>query len=249
MSEEELAKDLASTLGNTSIVALPDDDSDEGETDQTLKLVVLGDGTTGKTSFCTRFAQKNFNSKYNQIWDIGGQSISAPMLQNYLFGAHAILFVYDVSNSESFEDVNEWVAKVKGIMKECEKLPHFALIGNKTDLEHRRCVRIEKHNKFAKDLDMTAFYVSAKTGDTVDLCFRSIAASIMGIILTKTELESDISIIKAPVTVTEGEDSASKLTSAPAPPPSAGAKEATQQGEDVKRVTESNRQSSVCSIQ
>uniref|UniRef100_A0A0M3HGQ2 Ras family protein n=1 Tax=Ascaris lumbricoides TaxID=6252 RepID=A0A0M3HGQ2_ASCLU len=48
----------------------------------------------------------------------------------------------------------------------------LSLVGNKTDLEHRRAVRIEKHNKFAEQHGMTSHYVSAKTGDSVTLMFR-----------------------------------------------------------------------------
>lgn len=46
------------------------------------------------------------------------------------------------------------------------------LVGNKTDLEHRRAVRIEKHTKFAVQHGMNSHYVSAKTGDSVTLMFR-----------------------------------------------------------------------------
>ncbi|VDN37656.1 unnamed protein product [Gongylonema pulchrum] len=46
------------------------------------------------------------------------------------------------------------------------------LVGNKTDLEHRRAVRIERHTKFAMQHGMSSHYVSAKTGDSVTLMFR-----------------------------------------------------------------------------
>lgn len=49
---------------------------------------------------------------------------------------------------------------------------HMALIGNKTDLEHRRTVRIDKHTRFADQYGMSSHYVSAKTGDSVDLSFK-----------------------------------------------------------------------------
>lgn len=58
--------DIVSTLGNTSIRDTGESE-DEEPTEQILKLVIVGDGTTGKTSICTRFAQKNFNKKYSQV--------------------------------------------------------------------------------------------------------------------------------------------------------------------------------------
>lgn len=70
----------------------------------------------------------------------------------------------------------------------------------------------------------------------------------MGVNLSKTDLESDISIVKAPVTVCEVED----------PPPQKALTEAAQPasvGEslpippDPKKLNDSSRHSSVCSVQ
>ena len=48
-----------------------------------------------------------------QMWDIGGQSISSKMLHNYIFGAHAILLCYDITNYESFANLEDWRARVE----------------------------------------------------------------------------------------------------------------------------------------
>lgn len=37
-----------------------------------------------------------------QIWDIGGQQLGGRMLSNYICGSHGVVFVYDVTNMESF---------------------------------------------------------------------------------------------------------------------------------------------------
>lgn len=44
-----------------------EDGTSSGDADHTLKIVILGDGTCGKTSLCTRFAQRDFSGKYNQV--------------------------------------------------------------------------------------------------------------------------------------------------------------------------------------
>lgn len=49
---------------------------------------------------------------------------------------------------------------------------HMALVGNKTDMEHRRAIRIDKHARFAEQNGMTTHYVSAKTGDSINLTFK-----------------------------------------------------------------------------
>uniref|UniRef100_A0A493TY98 RAB28, member RAS oncogene family n=1 Tax=Anas platyrhynchos platyrhynchos TaxID=8840 RepID=A0A493TY98_ANAPP len=91
--------------------AMSDSDSEEGP-DRQLKLVVLGDGTCGKTSLATRFAQETFGKQYKQtigldfflkriilpgnlnvtlqVWDVGGQTIGGKMLDKYIYGAQLI---------------------------------------------------------------------------------------------------------------------------------------------------------------
>ena len=46
------------------------------------------------------------------------------------------MFVYDITNATSFENLEDWYGIVRKIFKECgdnekTKLPHMALIGNK----------------------------------------------------------------------------------------------------------------------
>ena len=41
-----------------------------------------------------------------QVWDIGGQTIGGKMIGNYVFGSHAILLAYDITNAEVKPTVN-----------------------------------------------------------------------------------------------------------------------------------------------
>ncbi|MCP9266066.1 Ras-related protein Rab-28 [Dirofilaria immitis] len=203
---------------------------EEAPVQKIIKIVVCGDGASGKTSLCVRFAQDNFGRQYHQtvgldfftrrltlpgnIWDIGGQSIASPMLEKYVNGAHGAVVVYDVTNSSSFENLEDWINIIKQITKTQEKPVVLMLVGNKTDLEHRRVVRIERHTKFALQYGMSSYYVSAKTGDSVTLMFRKTAAEILGIPLEQTDTEGDIIVVKASVTTrTEAESKASQQQS------------------------------------
>lgn len=84
------------------------------------KVVILGDGAVGKTSLTSRFCEDHFAASYKQtigvdwfikrvvlpgdvhvalqIWDIGGQTIGSKMVSNYIYGAQAVLLVYDITN-------------------------------------------------------------------------------------------------------------------------------------------------------
>ena len=43
-----------------------------------------------------------------QLWDIGGQSIGSRSVKNYIAGAHAVLLCYDITNYESFANLEDW---------------------------------------------------------------------------------------------------------------------------------------------
>ncbi|XP_054543861.1 ras-related protein Rab-28 isoform X2 [Talpa occidentalis] len=139
-------------------------DSEEESQDRQLKIVVLGDGTSGKTSLATCFAQETFGKQYKQtigldfflrritlpgnlnvtlqVWDIGGQTIGGKMLDKYIYGAQGILLVYDITNYQSFENLEDWYTVVKKVSEESEIQPLVALVGNKnlTGEESRGCV-------------------------------------------------------------------------------------------------------------
>lgn len=76
------------------------------------------------------------------------------MLDKYVYGADVIILVYDVSNYNSFENLQDWLTACKKLIATSpapdKPVPHFALVANKIDLEHMRTVKSEKHHKFAQ---------------------------------------------------------------------------------------------------
>lgn len=66
------------------------------------------------------------------------------------------------------------------------------------DLEHLRAVKAEKHHRFAKDRDMLSYFVSAKTGESVENLFRQVTAHLMHIVLPKNDYDAT-RIITAPI--------------------------------------------------
>uniref|UniRef100_A0A8D2QDP4 RAB28, member RAS onco family n=1 Tax=Zonotrichia albicollis TaxID=44394 RepID=A0A8D2QDP4_ZONAL len=67
------------------------------------------------------------------------------------------------------------------------------------DLEHIRTVKADKHQRFCQENNFSSHFVSAKTGDSVFLCFQRIAADILGIKLNKAELEQSQRVVKADI--------------------------------------------------
>ncbi|XP_016113251.1 ras-related protein Rab-28-like [Sinocyclocheilus grahami] len=133
-------------------------DSEEEAQERQLKLVLLGDGASGKTSLAIRFAQEAFGKQYKQtigldfflkritlpgnlnvtlqVWDIGGQTIGGKMLDKYVYGAQGVLLVYDITNSQSFENLEDWLNMVRKANEESDTQLAISLIGNKSEYKH-----------------------------------------------------------------------------------------------------------------
>ncbi|CAD5113347.1 DgyrCDS2521 [Dimorphilus gyrociliatus] len=203
-------------------------DSEEESPDKQVKIVILGDGASGKTSISTRYSGESFGKLYKQtvgvdfflkrivlpnnvhvtiqVWDIGGQTLGGEMLDKYIYGANGVLLVYDITNANSFENLSDWKVQVEKLIssKRDAKMPHFALVANKVDLEHLRVVKPDKHMQFVKDHKMSSHFVSAKTGDSVNLCFKRIAAEILNVKLSKADLDSSQPVVKAEIVPSVG---------------------------------------------
>ncbi|CAJ0601059.1 unnamed protein product [Cylicocyclus nassatus] len=200
---------------------MSDEDAEAAAEEVVLKIVVCGDGSSGKTSLCQRFVKDSFERSYHQtlgldffskrislpgdvevlmqVWDIGGQSIAGEMIDKYIYGSHAALVVYDVTNMNSFDNCQDWLNVIRRVTKSQEKPPHVFIVGNKVDEERLRKVPVDAHCAFAKRHDLKAFYVSAKTGDSVTMMFRQVAADVLRIVLTRVEQEADIAIVQGEV--------------------------------------------------
>jgi len=107
--------------------------------DNSCTLAIIGDVSVGKSTIVSAFRTNGFQSVYKQtigcdfhekqltiranhvvslrVWDIGGQSIHSKNLRTYLETTNAIMLVYDVTNSESFANLDDWLTKKKRIEK------------------------------------------------------------------------------------------------------------------------------------
>jgi len=191
------------------------------------KVILLGDASVGKTSVAMRFTQGHFKKAYKQtigldffikrlvlpgdlyvgvqVWDIGGHSIGSKMLSNYIHGSHAILLVYDITNYQSFQNLEDWMRLVRKVYSR-NNLPYVALIGNKGDLDYLGAVSEERHNAFADENDFHSFQMSAKSGDNVRSVFHRVVADLAGVTLTKPDLQISHQVVKAEIIDHEKDD-------------------------------------------
>lgn len=124
------------------------------------------------------------------------------MLTNYIHGSSAILLCYDVTNYDSFQDLEDWLRLIKQTYKK-EELPLICVVGNKVDLNHISAVSKDKHNQFVDENDFGSYFVSAKTGDNVERTFFEIAAGLSNVELTTDEINAVKTVVPAPIIISK----------------------------------------------
>ena len=161
-----------------------------------LKILLVGDSSVGKTTLLLKYVDGQFsenhittigveykdkelivnNRKVNiQIWDTSGQERYQSITKNFYRNADGILFVFDVTNEDSFNHLKKWLITSEDIEKDFKKI----IVGNKMDLEDKIVINKEKADKFAEKKNMKCFLTSAKDGTNVDVIFQEIAELIL----------------------------------------------------------------------
>lgn len=77
------------------------------------------------------------------------------------------MLVYDVTNSSSFDILEEWISEIRELSDEFPTLPLMAIVGNKCDMEHQRTVKRERSHRFAAENGFHYYDVSARTSEGV----------------------------------------------------------------------------------
>lgn len=85
------------------------------------------------------------------------------MVQHYYRNVHAVVFVYDVTNSASFRSLPAWIEECKQHALGTE-VPRI-LVGNKCDLQDSIQVATEVAQQFADTHSMPLFETSAKNSN------------------------------------------------------------------------------------
>jgi len=158
--------------------------------------LLIGDSGVGKSCLLLRFADDTYTESYIstigvdfkirtvtldgktiklQIWDTAGQERFRTITSSYYRGAHGIIVVYDVTDRNSFNDVQKW-------MQEIEKFAGTnvvkLLIGNKCDVTDGRQVPPEEGEALAKKLGTNFIETSAKTSINVEKSFWRLTTDI-----------------------------------------------------------------------
>ena len=159
-----------------------------------IKLLLIGDSCVGKTSLLLRFCDNFFpeshmatigvefkekiitiNDKNYKIhlWDTAGQERYSSLTKNFYKHAQGIIFVYDVNNIESFQNLKNWI-KNPDYEKRNVKI---IIVGNKIDLKKE--ISTDELKILANRYSCKYFEVSAKNNINVNSIFESITEEII----------------------------------------------------------------------
>ena len=72
-----------------------------------------------------------------QIWDTGGQQRYRPVLSTCYRSAHGVIVVFDVTNAQSFANLQQWLDEITEFGNKTSPPPKV-LVGNKSDLVTNR---------------------------------------------------------------------------------------------------------------
>ena len=180
-----------------------------------IKLVIIGDSSVGKTNFIFRFTEGRFSTFHVatvgfdyksriiklpsnkkkvklQIWDTAGQERYMALNKNLFQKVQGIILMYDLTNRDSFENLNGWLNLVTQNVS--NKI--IMLVGNKLDLaEEKRIVTETEGMMLAQENKILFSEASGSSGENVDKVFTDISEKIYSSIMEEKNDKNDNFVI------------------------------------------------------
>lgn len=209
--------------------------------DYQLKLILIGDSATGKSTLVKYFIDGQFSQYIDVttsvdlyakviklqdgtkikliVGDTAGQERFRALTTSYYRKSVGAIMVFDVFDRSSFSHVPHWLNEIRIHMTELSN-PVIALAACKIDLlesnQAGRQVSSEEAKNYAKANDLHYFETSAKTGLNIEKMFMHVAEEVYNRIKTSNyKVNTDFDGIKVGYEGPKGVD-------APPPPPSSG---------------------------
>lgn len=164
-----------------------------------VKIAVLGEGGVGKTSLTIQMSHQHFVEEYDptledsyrrqcvvddeacllEILDTAGQEEFTALREQWIRDSEVFLIVYSVTYRPSFEAVQKVFEQVMTTKEKYAAPGGFdatliVLVGNKSDLDHKRTVGISEGRMLAKKLGCGFIETSAKTRTNVEEAFYKV---------------------------------------------------------------------------
>ena len=153
----------------------------EEEQEEKIKIILLGEISTGKTSLINVYFNYGFSKDEKtsisaaffqdeitvnekqyliELWDTVGQEKYRCLTKNFIRESNIVIFVYDITSEKTFNEIeNYWIDAVKEELKDS---PILGIAGNKSDLFENAVVDRNKGKELAKKIGGFFSETSAK---------------------------------------------------------------------------------------
>jgi len=160
----------------------------------TFKLVLVGDGGTGKTTFVKRHLTGEFEKKYIatlgvevhpltfstnygticfNVWDTAGQEKFGGLRDGYYIQGQCGIIMFDVTARITYKNVPNWHRDLERV---CENIP-IVLCGNKVDVKDRKVKTAAV--TFHRKKNLQYFEISAKSNYNFEKPFLWLARKLI----------------------------------------------------------------------
>ena len=169
----------------------------------TVKVALIGSTMVGKTSLMVKYCKGHFTEDYIAtlgvqflerqitvkntpvtmlIWDIGGQKNFMDMLPVCCEGAHAMIFMFDLSQMSSLIALRDWYKAAY----QCNDPARVFLVGNKYDKyydmpQQEKELITNQAKRFANAIGAPLVYCSSTLSINVKKLFQSVIGSVFGL--------------------------------------------------------------------
>jgi GTP-binding nuclear protein Ran len=160
-----------------------------------FKLILVGDGGVGKTTFVRRHMTGEFEKRYVatrgvevypmpfqtnfgpirfNVWDTAGQERYGGLRDGYYIKGQCAIIMFDVTARVSYKNVPNWH---RDITRVCENIP-IVLCGNKVEVKERKVKT--RQITFHRKKNLQYFEISAKVNYNFEKPFIWIARKLAG---------------------------------------------------------------------
>merc|ERR1712168_604972 len=161
----------------------------------TFKLVLVGDGGVGKTTFVKRHMTGEFEKKYVatlgvevhplqfhtnrgamrfNVWDTAGQEKFGGLRDGYYIQGQCAIIMFDVTSRVTYKNVPNWH---RDLIRVCDGIP-IVLCGNKVDVKEGKVKA--KTITFHRKKNLQYYDISAKSNYNFEKPFLWLARKLSG---------------------------------------------------------------------
>lgn len=172
--------------------------------------IIIGSSGSGKTTFLNKLVNINNSSEtlatiganyvyipcvdenndkfYIRMCDTQGMEKFGPLLPNFFRDVNLALVMFDFNNSQSFNDIDEWIRQLNDINQNAKLI----IIGNKIDLP--RVITKQQLRVKASDYHADYFEISALEGLCIEPAVETIKKFLCSLWKHTTEIVNHINI-------------------------------------------------------